>query len=125
MSTSDQVLSHTICRNLSDRSYDKRKQGALAIEQLVRQLNNAVALEEEEKNTKDSNKSKNKGKQTISGRTQIGLTINFLVQNFIRSTQANHRKGGLIGLAGVALGLNRDTSLYLGTLSHFPFQYIQ
>eukprot|EP01083_Nonionella_stella_P017611 49257_1 len=109
MSQSEQVLSHTICRNLSDRSYDKRKQGALAIEQYVRTLNNAATLE----NEKDKTDKKGTKKTKVSSRTQIGLTINFLVQTFIRSTQANHRKGGLIGLAGVALGLNRDTSSYL------------
>ncbi len=49
----------------------------------------------------------------MEGTQRIAQTINFLVNTFIRSTQANHRKGGLIGLAGVALGLNRHTSLYL------------
>merc|ERR1719295_1437185 len=102
MAQSEQVLSHTICRNLSDRSYEKRKQGALAIEQLVRQLNNAALLEEEEEEGDEAKaKQKQKAKAQpgkISGRTQIGLTINFLVATFIRSTQANHRKGGLIGL---------------------------
>ncbi len=109
---------HTICRNLSDRSYEKRKQGALAIEQLVRQLNNAALMEEEDKNGKKDKKKKNKGgfKEHEKRSAQIGKTINFLVNTFIRSTQANHRKGGLIGLAGVALGLNRDTALYLDVM---------
>ena len=109
MSQSEQVLSHTICRNLSDRSYEKRKQGALAIEQLVRQLNNTT---ENVNNNKELGNTDKKKEKNIS----IEKTINFLVQTFIRSTQANHRKGGLIGLAGVALGLNRDTCLYLNVM---------
>ena len=99
---SEQILSHAICRNLSDRSYEKRKQGALAIEQLVRALNNASMTEP------SSNR--------VAQQQQIQKIVSFLVNTFIRSTQANHRKGGLIGLAGVALGLNRQTASYLDVM---------
>ena len=95
MSSQEQILSNTICRNLSDRSYEKRKTGALAIEQLIRQLNQAAILEEEDKSTKESSKSKLKHSSN-NATAQITKTINFLVNTFIRSTQANHRKGGTV-----------------------------
>ena len=67
----------TISRNLGDRSYDKRKAGALEIENMVKHLHeegNQGAVED---------------------------VIMRLIQDFACSTNANQRKGGLIGLAGV------------------------
>ena len=39
-----------------------------------------------------------------------------LGQDFATSTNANHRKGGLIGLAATAIGLMQDIRLYLDAL---------
>lgn len=71
----------SISRNLSDKLYEKRKLGALEVEQLIKELNN---LKDEER---------------------ISNVINHLVTNFSDSTQGNHRKGGLIALAAIAIGL--------------------
>jgi vacuole morphology and inheritance protein 14 len=71
----------SISRNLSDKLYEKRKLGALEVEQLIKELNN---LKDEDR---------------------INNVINHLVTNFSDSTQGNHRKGGLIALAAIAIGL--------------------
>ena len=64
------------------RSYEKRKSAALEIEKLI----------------KECNASKD-GKKTIVA------IITMLRDDFIESTQANQRKGGLIGLAATSIGL--------------------
>ena len=82
----------TISRNLGDRSYDKRKAGALEIENMIKHLHeegNQGAVED---------------------------VIMRLIQDFACSTNANQRKGGLIGLAGVGIALLEDTKMYLATL---------
>lgn len=79
----------SILRNLSDKLYDKRKAGALEVEQLVRDWN---AANEEEK---------------------IKNLIQHLSNNFSESNQSNQRKGGLIALAGVAIGLGNNVGKYL------------
>src|SRR6185312_14338699 len=68
--------------NLNDKLYEKRKVGALEVEELVKQLHAAKDIE---------------GIQNI---------IRFLIITFSNSSNANPRKGGLIGLAaiGIALG---------------------
>jgi hypothetical protein len=68
-------------RNLSDKLYDKRKLGALEIEQLVKELNN------------------NKNEEGIRG------VIRILTTDFADSPQGNNKKGGLIGLAAAAIGM--------------------
>ena len=79
-------LQQTILRNLGDRSYDKRKNAALDIENLIKQL----------QETGDTNR--------------IRDVITVLGKDFACSTNANHRKGGLIGLAATAIGLMTDAS---------------
>eukprot|EP00743_Colponemidia_sp_Colp-15_P004953 GILK01005338.1.p1 GENE.GILK01005338.1~~GILK01005338.1.p1 ORF type:complete len:691 (-),score=126.29 GILK01005338.1:140-2212(-) len=86
------VLSQTVTKNLTDRTYDKRKQAALEIETLVRQLN-------ETRND-----------------VRIRAIINALVSDFINSPTAHARKGGLIGLAATGIGLMQDTVGYLDQL---------
>jgi hypothetical protein len=41
----------------------------------------------------------------VAGQGRIEAVINMLGQEFATSTNANHRKGGLIGLAATAIGL--------------------
>lgn len=79
-------------RNLSDKLYDKRKTAALEVEQKVRELNSA---NEDEK---------------------IKSLIEHLVTNFSSSNQGNQRKGGLIALAAVAIGLGSNTPKFLPLL---------
>lgn len=43
----------------------------------------------------------------------IKSVISVLVKDYAYSTQANHRKGGLIGLAATAIALMEDTATYL------------
>ena len=81
-----------ILRSLGDRSYDKRKNAALEIEALIKAL--------QENNDTD----------------RICSVIAMLGQDFATSTNANHRKGGLIGLAATSIGLMSDIRLYLDAL---------
>mmetsp|Transcript_7725 Transcript_7725/g.19887 ORF Transcript_7725/g.19887 Transcript_7725/m.19887 type:complete len:686 (-) Transcript_7725:82-2139(-) len=85
-------LPPAILRSLGDRSYDKRKNAALEIEALIKAL--------QENNDTD----------------RICSVIAMLGQDFATSTNANHRKGGLIGLAATAIGLMQDIHLYLDAL---------
>jgi len=89
---SESPLPPAILRSLGDRSYDKRKNAALEIEALIKAL--------QENNDTD----------------RICSVIAMLGQDFATSTNANHRKGGLIGLAATAIGLMQDIRLYLDAL---------
>eukprot|EP01114_Cavostelium_apophysatum_P017154 TRINITY_DN5029_c0_g1_i1.p1 TRINITY_DN5029_c0_g1~~TRINITY_DN5029_c0_g1_i1.p1 ORF type:complete len:719 (-),score=131.55 TRINITY_DN5029_c0_g1_i1:14-2170(-) len=82
----------SVTRNLSDKLYEKRKLGALEVEQLVKDLNTA----------KDEDR--------------IRHVVQYLVTNFSDSTQGNSRKGGLIALAATAIGLGADTFKYIPQL---------
>jgi vacuole morphology and inheritance protein 14 len=81
-----------IIRNLSDKLYEKRKMGALELEQLIR----------EAKEAKDTEK--------------INTIINFITVQFALSASGNQRKGGLIALAAAAIGLGTETWRYLNKL---------
>ena len=71
----------TTTRNLCDKLYDKRKQGAQEVEQLVKDLNQANEKE------------------------KILNILDYVIVNFSTSPNGNHRKGALIALAAVAIGL--------------------
>ncbi|CAM9431837.1 unnamed protein product [Chrysoparadoxa australica] len=85
-------LAPTVLRGLGDRSYEKRKNAALEIEALVREL------------------------QNVRDTDRVCNIIALLGQDFTTSTNSNHRKGGLIGLAATAIGLSLDTRHYLDAL---------
>ena len=85
-------------RALSDRSYDKRKSGALEVEAIVK------ALVAEQR------------KSGLSPAEAIAKVVRRLAHDFIISANANQRKGGLIGLAGVAIGLGTEVGNYLDLL---------
>lgn len=76
-------------RSLGDRSYDKRKNAALEIEQLVKSLNEAHNV------------------------PMIQSIISVLAKDFCTSMNANYRKGGLIGIAATAIGLMGNTRSHL------------
>ncbi|KAJ6816635.1 protein VAC14-like protein isoform X1 [Iris pallida] len=77
-----------VLRNLSDKLYEKRKNAALEIEGVVKQL--SVANERE----------------------KIDAIIGFLIE-CTYSPQANQRKGGLIGLAAATVGLTTQATKHL------------
>ncbi|CAG9461135.1 unnamed protein product [Pedinophyceae sp. YPF-701] len=86
------VLSKDIVRALSDARYDRRKHAALGIEASVRSL-------------------------SAQGRTgEINELLRRLCDEFAFSPLSNNRKGGLIGLAALAVGLGPAIDAVLPTL---------
>ncbi|KAF7827579.1 protein VAC14-like protein isoform X1 [Senna tora] len=83
------VVPAAVLRNLADKLYEKRKNAALEIEGIVKQL--AAAGEHD----------------------KITAVIDLLTQEFAYSPQANHRKGGLIGLAAATVGLSTEAAQHL------------
>ncbi|XP_024988818.1 protein VAC14 homolog [Cynara cardunculus var. scolymus] len=78
-----------VLRNLADKLYEKRKNAALEVEGIVKQL-------------------------TAAGdHDKITAVINLLTHEFAYSAQANHRKGGLIGLAAATVGLSAEAAQHL------------
>ncbi|KAM7271617.1 hypothetical protein ACFE04_030831 [Oxalis oulophora] len=83
------VIPTAVLRNLSDKLYEKRKNAALEVEGIVKNL-------------------------TLAGEHEkITSLINLMTTEFTYSPQANHRKGGLIGLAAVTVGLTSEASQHL------------
>ncbi|KAH7652853.1 Vacuole morphology and inheritance protein 14 [Dioscorea alata] len=83
------IIPAAVLRNLADKLYEKRKNAALELEGIVKNL--AMAGEHE----------------------KINGIINHLTTEFTYSPQANHRKGGLIGLAAVTVGLATEAPQHL------------
>ncbi|CAL5428226.1 unnamed protein product [Camellia sinensis] len=83
------VIPPAVLRNLSDKLYEKRKNAALEIEGIVKQL--AAAGEHD----------------------KITAVINLLANEFTYSAQVNHRKGGLIGLATATVALTGEAAQHL------------
>ena len=77
------TLSPACSRALGDRSYDKRKSGALEVEGVIK------ALVAEQRRTH------------VPADEGVAKVIRRLANDFIVSTNSNQRKGGLIGLAAV------------------------
>ncbi|KAL8137983.1 hypothetical protein V2J09_003984 [Rumex salicifolius] len=82
-------LPAAVTRNLSDKLYEKRKNAALEVEGIVKGL---VVQGDHEK---------------------ISALIKLLGGEFTNSAQANHRKGGLIGLAAATVGLTSEAAQHL------------
>jgi len=91
-------LSVAATRALSDRSYDKRKSGALEVEAVVK------ALIAEQR------------RSGVSAQEGVAKVIRRLANDFILSSNSNQRKGGLIGLAAVSIGLGSEVEHYLDML---------
>ncbi|TYJ41016.1 hypothetical protein E1A91_A04G182400v1 [Gossypium mustelinum] len=89
MADAHSVVPASVLRNLSDKLYEKRKNAALEVEGIVKQL---AALGDHEK---------------------ISAVISLLTTEYTYSPQANHRKGGLIGLAAATVGLTSEASQHL------------
>jgi len=91
----EEVLGDSIVKLLSDKPYEKRKQAALEIEAKVRE-----ALQ----------------RGPDGGTEQVQQILNCLKTNYVESQQSNHKKGGLIGLASVAIGLENEIEPFLREL---------
>ncbi|XP_023212530.1 protein VAC14 homolog, partial [Centruroides sculpturatus] len=85
-------LSAACVRALNDKMYDKRKAAALEIEKMVKDF------------------------EAVNNTVQIKKLLRVLGQDFTLSHNANSRKGGLIGLAAMAIALGKDTSFYIDEL---------
>ncbi|MBA0805577.1 hypothetical protein Gohar_005077 [Gossypium harknessii] len=90
------VIPASVLRNLSDKLYEKRKNAALEFEGIVKQLASSGDHE------------------------KISLVINLLTTEFVYSPQANHRKGGLIGLAAATVGLTSEAAQHLEARINLP-----
>ncbi|XP_067003163.1 protein VAC14 homolog [Anabrus simplex] len=81
-------LSSACVRALNDKLYEKRKAAALEIEKMVKEF------------------------AAVDNTVQIRRLLKVLGQDFATSQNAHTRKGGLIGLAAIAVALGKDTSQY-------------
>lgn len=78
-----------VLRNLSDRSFDKRKVGAQEVERIVRKM---------------------AGEGATGALTRL---LTYLAAEYACSGNSNNRKGGLIALASAGIGLGAATGNYL------------
>ncbi|KAK8567510.1 hypothetical protein V6N12_006093 [Hibiscus sabdariffa] len=83
------VIPASVLRNLSDKLYEKRKNAALEIEGIVKQL------------------------ASVGDHDKISAVINLLAKEFTYSALSNHRKGGLIGLAAATVALSSEAAQHL------------
>ena len=102
-------VSLVVCAACLLRSYEKRKQAALEIEHIVKELKEAQASQQQQAAAASSSPSK-------PAHDGIRLIIQTLTKEFANSTQSNQRKGGLIGLAATSIALMEETPLYLDSL---------
>ncbi|XP_055892261.1 protein VAC14 homolog [Biomphalaria glabrata] len=84
-------LTTSCARALIDKLYEKRKSAALEIERLVKDLSATSQLDQIKKLLK-------------------------VLEEYAVSQNPNIRKGGLIGLAAVAIGLGKDSCSYINNL---------
>ena len=90
--STDSPLPPTIQRFLGDRSNEKRKNAALELEALVKNL------------------------QESNNYQMIQVVIAVLSKDFCTSMNSNYRKGGLVGLAATAIGLMQNSKNFLPVL---------
>ncbi|KAL3288363.1 hypothetical protein HHI36_002811 [Cryptolaemus montrouzieri] len=93
MSERDYAPLSTACvRALHDKLYDKRKTAALEIEKMVREF------------------------ASVNNTAQIRRLLKVLGQDFAVSQNPHAKKGGLIGLASIAVALGKDSEVYIDEL---------
>jgi len=85
-------LSAACVRALNDRMYERRKAAALEIEKMVKDF------------------------VSVKNTSQIKKLLKVLGSDFAISQNPHMRKGGLIGLAAMAIGLGRESGNYSGDL---------
>ncbi|KAK0089963.1 hypothetical protein PV325_004440 [Microctonus aethiopoides] len=81
-------LSSACVRSLTDKLYEKRRAAAMEIEKMVKEF---------------------AGRNDV---VQIKRLLKVLGQDYTTSQNSHARKGGLIGLAAIAVGLGKDTGQY-------------
>ena len=81
------ALPAVVLRNLSDKLYEKRKTAAIEVEQTVKNLATS---------------------SSAAADASVHAVVRLLVDDYALSPHANYRKGGLIGLAAVTVGLSCD-----------------
>lgn len=81
-------LSAACVRALNDKLYEKRKTAALEVEKMVKDF------------------------AAINDTVHIQRLVTILGKDFCGSQNPHSRKGGLIGLAAMAIGLGKESSLY-------------
>ncbi|XP_065041682.1 protein VAC14 homolog [Musa acuminata AAA Group] len=89
MAEASSLIPASVLRNLTDKQYEKRKKAAVTIQDIVGKL----AYEQEVK--------------------KILAVINILATEFTDDPRPDRRKGGLTGLAAVAVGLKEKAPAYL------------
>ncbi|CAH8677089.1 unnamed protein product [Schistosoma rodhaini] len=85
-------LSSSCVKNLVDKLFDKRKLASQEVERVVKDYISQDKL------------------------SDISRIIGYFSQDFIQSANPHTRKGGLFGLASVAIGLNEDACLFHGPI---------
>lgn len=85
-------LSPACVRALTDKIYDKRRAAAVEIEKMVKEF------------------------AAVRNTAQIVKLLNVLGRDFALSKNPNYKKGGLIGLAAIAVALGKDSSEYVEDL---------
>ncbi|XP_044752060.1 protein VAC14 homolog isoform X3 [Coccinella septempunctata] len=85
-------LSSACVRALHDKLYEKRKTAALEIEKMVREFH------------------------SVNNTSQIRRLLKVLGQDFAVSQNPHAKKGGLIGLASIAVALGKDSEIYMDEL---------
>ncbi|CAH1112011.1 unnamed protein product [Psylliodes chrysocephalus] len=85
-------LSSACVRALHEKLYDRRKTAALEIEKMVKEF------------------------AAVNNTGQIKKLLKVLGQDFALSQNPHARKGGLIGLAAIAIALGKDTEMYADEL---------
>ncbi|GJY64498.1 protein VAC14 [Tanacetum coccineum] len=83
------IIPAAVLRNLSDKLYEKRKTAAYEVEGIVKQLT------------------------SVGDHDKISGVIKLLANDFAYSPQVNNRKGGLIGLAAITVGLSSEAAQHL------------
>lgn len=85
-------LSVACVRALTDKMYEKRKAAALEVEKMVKEF------------------------AAVHNTAQIKKLLKVVGQDFAMSKNQNYKKGGLIGLAAIAVALGKDSSYYTDEL---------
>lgn len=88
--TEEKGISESLSKLLTDKSYDKRKSGAVQVQLTMRRRWAA------EKN-----------------HNLVRIVLDQLKHDFIESIYANHRKGGLISLAAISLALRESAPIFM------------
>ena len=118
----DAIIPAGTAKNLANTLYDKRKLGALEVEQLVRELHSSdnkvsVSLSQVLRVALAARASlslsHSHARILVARRTNVQDGIAAVIQHinaeFVQSTNGNAKKGGLIAFAAIAIGLGAST----------------